>query len=154
MWTAETFHSEFRKQMKLCLYGDHRYMHRLNDSELRKRFKEKKHSVSSFIISEDELKRYMDEAAFECSEDVAMWLNSPIKLKRDWTFEIEYAFDEKLAKIITKINGTTIEAYCSDLYIILTKVQLSDGGFTFKITTEYCELTPQERAFETKRRGL
>ena len=153
MWTAETFHSEFCKQIKQCLYGDHRYVHRLNDDELRKRFKEKRHSVSSFIISEDKLIEYMEITALECSEDAAIWLNSPIKRNNQYFFEIEYVFDEKLAKIITKIEGEVVETLCSDLYIILKKIQTKYGGFNFEIITEYCELSPQEE-FEIKKRDV
>lgn len=153
-WTPDTFYSEFCKQLQKCLLGEHSYVHKISLQDLRKRFSDKKTSVSSFIISDDELLEKMRITAKECAEDAATWLNLPIKRKSDFTFELEYAFENKIANIITNLNGLVIETQCSDLYIILTKTQTKDGGFTFKITTEYCELTPYEEMLEKTKRDL
>ena len=159
MWTAETFYSEFCKQILIRQMGDHNFIHQIDINELRKRYKTLKGKVASNLchLTEDELIEGMKEAALLSSDDMAAWLNSSIKTKDDWQEYIDFDFDKKIGQLVGKpkwLNGEYIETEGSELIVVLSKMQRNDGSFTFKITTAYCEVSYEEKKLEKLKRGL
>ena len=149
-WTPDTFYSEFCKQLQKCEMGNHNFVHQIDINELRLRYKTLKEKTASNLcyITYDEIIEGMKLAAKDWAEDMAFWLNSPIKVKEDWQDYIEYDFNQKIGQIVGKpkwLNGQYFESEGTVLTIALAKIQLKDGGFTFKIIISYCELSYKDR---------
>ncbi len=157
-WTAETFYSEFCKQILMCQMGDHTYLHKVDIDTLRNRCKTLKGKAASNLcyLTEDELIEGMKAGAKEWAEDMASWLNSPIRLKGDWEEYFDYDFNRKIGQLVIKPSWSNeyIETKGSVLIVALAKLQTREGGFTFKITTEYCDWSYKEESVEKEKRGL
>ena len=98
--------------------------------------------VSSITIDVSVLAEQMLFCAEDNAELILDWLYHGSRRQQPFSIDC----DEPIGLIINKEKWCDRKTglKCSQLIVVLTKYEEKDGDMSFKITTEYCDLTKEE----------
>lgn len=104
---------------------------------------EHKQRISSIDLSQDDLCEQMLFCAEDNAELIQEWLYHNPKRRE----EFHLVCEKPIGTVLYNKDwcNKNVGVKCSDLIVILTKIEEKDGDLSFKITTAYCDLTDEER---------